>query len=95
MVHHLGACLIQLTLKRLNRLQITHRIEMIRHVIVADHHKRMTERVRHLCRLDQELIATLSKHRHRLRANVVKLPDVHIRMTIVMNLLPSRFVSET
>ena len=74
-IHQLGAGLIQLQLERLNRFQVTHRVEHVRDVIVADHHKRLTIRIRHRYRINKETITVLREHRHRVLRNVVELPD--------------------
>ena len=51
-VQHLRTGLVQLELQRLNLLHITHAIEMVRHLIITKHHKRMARSIRDLRRLD-------------------------------------------
>ena len=95
-VQHLRTCLVQLELQRLDLLHVTHAVEMVRHLVVAEHHKRMARRVRDFRRLNQEacigLIVVVAiginrKRRDRVPLNVVELDHLGVRQRTLVGLI--------
>ena len=80
-IQHLRTSNVQLLLQHLDGLQLAHRIKMVNDLIVTQHDKRMTERIRQLLRLNQKLAMLRpirQERRNFLSSQIVKLDDITI-----------------
>ena len=75
MIHHLRTGFVEFLLGSLNHLQITDGVKLVRNLIVRNELVRMTKRIRHFYRVNQEIICALCEHTHPVGHKIVIFPD--------------------